>query len=252
MEKPIRVELGYGDYQAMELIVPRTMLLFFLAFLLFSALLFPSPIDLLVPSDSTPPRQSVRKPVDGAACLDPLKVYIVDLAHEFNCGLVEDYYKGRRAGGSHNLWHGDELREELGDDSVPDNLLPYPKNPNWHQYSAEYGLLADLPMGSLRNSHSTAVRVQEPETAEVFLGPFLCALSAEIQLGEDHARFRKMDGNRDYTQQREDMKLVTQTKEVAPLWWSRPCFHAHGFAESNHKPIFALRQTPCFRNFLTQ
>lgn len=59
-------------------------------------------------------------------------MYIVDLVYEFNCGFVEDYYKGRRVGGSYNFWYGDELREELGDDLVLDNFFFYLKNFNWY------------------------------------------------------------------------------------------------------------------------
>jgi hypothetical protein len=54
--------------------------------------------------------------------------------------------------------------------------------------------------------------VHDAGDADVFLVPFFCALSAELQLGEGHGRFRKkVEENRDYVRQRKVMDFVTQT-----------------------------------------
>ena len=199
----------------MQLTLPQALLLFFLLFLLLSALLFPSPSGFFIPS-TTPAQQALRKAARDAPGLDPLKVYIVDLARDFNYGLLENYYKSRKARGRRDLWLGEEPEEGELWDSILGEFLPYPKNPNWQQYSAEYWLLADLLTDEpLRASYSEAVRVQEEADADVFLVPFFCALSAEIQLGEGHGKFRKrVEENNDYVRQRKVMEFVMQT----PVW----------------------------------
>lgn len=195
----------------MELTVPQALLLFFLVFLLLSAVLIPSPFAFLVPPYPSPAQQFLIKQVDDAPCLEPLKVYVVDLAREFNYGLLEEYYMNRKARGNDSLWLGEDAEDKL-EDLLQGELLPYPRNPNWQQYSAEYWLLADLLTEQpLRASYSAAVRVREEADADVFLVPFFCALSAEIQLGEGHGRFRKkVAENRDFVRQRKLMDFVIQ------------------------------------------
>ena len=197
----------------MELAVSRALVLSLAAFLLLSALLFPSPFASLISSCSYPAKEALQTRRSGALCLEPLKVYVVEIAREFNYGLLEEYEKSRGARGSRDLWLGEEAEEGRGGGSVPGELLPYPRNPTWWQYSAEYWLLADLLTEEPhRASHSVVVRVRDAGDADVFLVPFFCALSAELQLGEGHGRFRKkVEKNRDYVRQRKVMDFVTQT-----------------------------------------
>ncbi|KAG0556067.1 hypothetical protein KC19_11G023300 [Ceratodon purpureus] len=228
----------------MELTVPQALLLSFLIFLLLSALLFPNPFALLIPSNSFSTQPFLHKPAGDAPCLDPLKVYVVDLAREFNYGLLEDYYKSRNARGSRDLWLGEEphdgdpLEEKLDGSSELGEFMPYPKNPNWRQYSAEYWLLADLLTEELlRAAHSAAVKVSDMADADVFLVPFFCALSAEIQLGEGHGKFRKkMEENRDYVRQRKVMEFVTQTSA-----WRRSGGRDHVFMLTDPMAMWHVR-----------
>jgi hypothetical protein len=154
-----------------------------------------------------PQRSSVPEPL----CVVDFFVFIPGTAdQEVRCvvfGALESVCGGDCAGVQ--LWAAGGVRRG----SVPGELLPYPRNPTWWQYSAEYWLLADLLTEEPRRaSHSAAVRVHDAGDADVFLVPFFCALSAELQLGEGHGRFRKkVEENRDYVRQRKVMDFVTQT-----------------------------------------
>lgn len=153
-----------------------------------------------------------------------LKVYVVDLPREFNYGLLEQYYNGRR--GRQKLWFEEGEALDWGNiQNLQGEFLPYPENPTWKQYSAEYWLLADLMTDGAQRGNSPAVRVMKMEEAEIFFVPFFAALSAEIQLGEGHGNFRhKVQENGDYVRQLAVLDFVMKTEA-----WQRSGGRDHVF-----------------------
>lgn len=92
-------------------------------------------------------------------CSFPLKVFMYDLPRKYNFGM---------------------LRRDDKDQELPWNATVVPSWPQrsglWKQHSVEYWMMADL-LDDRRDGDKAALRVKEPEEADVFFVPFFSSLS---------------------------------------------------------------------------
>lgn len=93
----------------------------------------------------------------------PLRVFMYDLPKRFNVAMLSKKFTGE-------------------DDNSPvtaRNLPPWPRNSGLkQQHSVEYWMMASLLCGNCTDSDSNdAVRVSDPEAADVFFVPFFSSLS---------------------------------------------------------------------------
>ncbi|KAJ7564281.1 hypothetical protein O6H91_02G011100 [Diphasiastrum complanatum] len=170
-----------------------------------------------------------------------LRVYVADLPRELNYGLLESYWTERK--GRKTPMQGEE--ETSSARSLTGDLLPYPENPLWRQYSAEYWLLADLMTPEELRRNSVAKRVRDPAQADVIFVPFFATLSAEIQLGKARGRFRHQSGNEDYSRQRKAVDIVKNSSR-----WSSSEGRDHVFVLTDPVAMWHVRKEIASSMFL--
>ncbi|KAL6844392.1 hypothetical protein ACP4OV_026065 [Aristida adscensionis] len=160
----------------------------------------------LLRPDSPPRFPAPPAPAPGRR----LRVYVADLPHALNHGLLDRYW-ALPAADSRIPASSDP------DHPAPRRRTPYPENPLIKQYSAEYWLLASLRAAAAAvPGAAAAVRVvADWREADVVFVPFFATLSAEMELGwGSKGAFRRKEGNDDYRRQREVVDRVT----AHPAW----------------------------------
>lgn len=109
----------------------------------------------------------------------PLKVYMYDLPAQFNWGIIDESWEGSRKSGATNS------KKSGATDGLDMNGTSYPLYPGSvmrKQHSIAYWLTLDLLSAAHHNAtrakwERAAVRVAEPEDADVFFVPFFSSLS---------------------------------------------------------------------------
>ncbi|KAJ3678415.1 hypothetical protein LUZ60_002218 [Juncus effusus] len=182
----------------------------------FSFLLFLIPNPNPNPNPNPHPNLAFRLP--------PLRIYVADLPTRFNYGLLDQFWSLSAPDSRLPIPHTETEPNSNSNSIYP----PYPDNPLIRQYSAEYWLLGDLEARrGARREDSVAIRVFDPDHADVIFVPFFAALSAEMQLGwGNKGDFFKKDErvNLDYKRQKEVLEIVKGSKA-----WKRSAGHDHVF-----------------------
>ncbi|GBG69674.1 GT47-family glycosyltransferase [Chara braunii] len=132
-----------------------------------------------------------------------VRVYMYDLPRKFTYGVIESYWRSRNLLSSAS-------EEEVG------KAVEYPR----HQHSAEWWLFLDM-MGRKREGggwkpQSSAVRVFDPDAADVFFVPFFSSLSLLVRSWNGSLR---SGGGWKYT--------VTLQRELLHWLDQQPTWHRH-------------------------